>query len=171
MKSYSIIIKTHEYCHFAIFGEKYGFWTKTVSSRKPTCLFRETRVIGTENNLWKCELDKIISLDFTDIWSVKYKEIRGSGAKFLRSINKKSILQICVSYHIQKCHCLLNLQEVQIVIRLRQNKEWLLHLHLSNSELTRTNFRIYASFMIIRFHRKDDLTYLKMFYPVSFIYF
>ena len=44
--------------------------------------------MGTENNRWKFELDPpIIFLDFTDIWSLKYKEIRASGAKlFLRSI-------------------------------------------------------------------------------------
>ena len=43
--------------------------------------FTETKVMGTENNLWKFELDLIIFLDFTDIWSLKYKEIRVGGAK------------------------------------------------------------------------------------------
>ena len=37
--------------------------------------------MGSGNILWKFELDKIISLDFTGIESLKYKEIRVSGAK------------------------------------------------------------------------------------------
>ena len=32
--------------------------------------------MGSENNLWKFELDQIIFLDFTGIESLKYKEIR-----------------------------------------------------------------------------------------------
>ena len=32
--------------------------------------------MGTENDLWKYELDPIIFLDFTGIWSLKYEEIR-----------------------------------------------------------------------------------------------
>ena len=40
----------------------------------------KTRVMGTEKNLWKSELDPIICLDSTGIWSLKRKEIKGSGA-------------------------------------------------------------------------------------------
>ena len=43
--------------------------------------------MGSGNILWKSELDQIIFLDFVSIESLKYKEIRMSGAKlFLRSI-------------------------------------------------------------------------------------
>ena len=37
--------------------------------------------MGPENFLWKFELDQIIFLDFTGIWSLNYKEIRMSDAK------------------------------------------------------------------------------------------
>ena len=47
---------------------------KPVLSLKNTGL-TETRVKGTENNLWTFELDPIIFLDFTDKWRLKYKEI------------------------------------------------------------------------------------------------
>ena len=44
--------------------------------------------MGSGNILWKFELDQIIFLDFTGIESLKYKEIRVSGAKlFLRRID------------------------------------------------------------------------------------
>ena len=43
--------------------------------------FTQTTVIGTENILWKFELDQSIFLDFTGIGSLKYNEIRVSGAK------------------------------------------------------------------------------------------
>ena len=43
----------------------------------------ETREMGTEINLCKFGLDPIIFLDSTGIRSLKYKEIRGSGAIFL----------------------------------------------------------------------------------------
>ena len=33
--------------------------------------FTETRVMGTENNLWKFKLDPIIFMDITGIWSLK----------------------------------------------------------------------------------------------------
>ena len=43
--------------------------------------------MGSGNILWKFELDQIIFLDFTGIESLKYKDIRVSGAKlFLSSI-------------------------------------------------------------------------------------
>ena len=45
--------------------------------------FTETAVIGTYNILLKFELDQIIFLDFK---SLKYKEIRVSGAKLFRSV-------------------------------------------------------------------------------------
>ena len=49
--------------------------------------FTELTVMGSGNILLKFELDQIIFLDFTGIESLKYKEIRVSGAKlFLRSI-------------------------------------------------------------------------------------
>ena len=49
--------------------------------------FTESVVIGSGNILLKFELDPIIFLDFTGIESLKYKEIRVSGAKlFSRSI-------------------------------------------------------------------------------------
>ena len=53
-------IRTHNYCYFAFFNQKCGFW-------------RKTKLIGTENNLWKIELDQIIFLDFKGIWCLKYK--------------------------------------------------------------------------------------------------
>ena len=64
------------------------FWVKTVGFflNKNSFIsqayrsFTESRVMGTENNFWKFKLDPIIFLDFTDIWSFKYKEIRVSGA-------------------------------------------------------------------------------------------
>ena len=37
--------------------------------------------MGTNNILWKFELDELIFLDFAGIGSLKYKEIRVSGAK------------------------------------------------------------------------------------------
>ena len=43
--------------------------------------FTETTVMGSGNILWKFDLDQIIFLDFTIIESLKYKEIRVSGAK------------------------------------------------------------------------------------------
>ena len=49
--------------------------------------FTGSRIMGSGNILWKFDLDQIIFLDFTGIGSLKYKEIRVSGAKlFLRSI-------------------------------------------------------------------------------------
>ena len=36
--------------------------------------------MGTENILWKLELDQSICLDFTGIGSLKNKKIRASGA-------------------------------------------------------------------------------------------
>ena len=41
----------------------------------------ETIVMGSGNILWTFELDHIIFIDFTGIKSLKYKEIRVSGAK------------------------------------------------------------------------------------------
>ena len=57
--------------------------------------FTETTVIGTENILWKFELDRTIFLDFTVIESLKYKEIKMSGAKLFEEYI--SILIGCVT--------------------------------------------------------------------------
>ena len=69
------------------------FWAKNVVFEQNIFIsqkyrsFTGSRVIGAGNILWKFELDQIIFLDFTGIESLKYKEIRVSGAKlFLRSI-------------------------------------------------------------------------------------
>ena len=49
--------------------------------------------MGTYDIVWKFELDQIIFLDFIGVGSLKYKEIRVSGAKlFLRSIDWKSLI-------------------------------------------------------------------------------
>ena len=60
----------------------------------------ETRVIGTENNLCKFELGPIIFLDSKGIWNLKYKEIRGSGAKLFLRENGRDLTQ---SYDKSPC--------------------------------------------------------------------
>ena len=42
------------------------------------------------NILWKFELDQITFIDFTGIESLKYKEIRVSGAKFFLGVYAKN---------------------------------------------------------------------------------
>ena len=69
------------------FWVKKWFLNKKIFIAQNYRSFTETTVMGTENILWKFELNQIIFLDFTGIGSLKYKEIRVSGAKlFLRSI-------------------------------------------------------------------------------------
>ena len=64
--------------------------------------FSETTVMGTKNILWKFEFDLIIFVDFTGIGSLKYKEIRVSGAKlFLRSIEQQCPSGIRYEYNIE----------------------------------------------------------------------
>ena len=75
MKSYTIIVKTlskhmkivilHFWVKNVVFEQKKIFISQNYWS------FTETRVMGTENNLWKFELDPIIFLDSTGIWSKK----------------------------------------------------------------------------------------------------
>ena len=69
------IIRTHNYGYFEFWGKKCGFWIKIISSLKT-----ETTVMGTENILWKFELNRIIFSYFIGIWSFKHKEIRLGGA-------------------------------------------------------------------------------------------
>ena len=73
------IIKTHDF--ILQFCVKKWLMKKNSFISQNHWPFTETRKMGTENNLWKFELDPIIFLDFKDIWSLKYKEIRVSGAK------------------------------------------------------------------------------------------
>ena len=61
------IIITHDYCYFAILGKKMCFLKKNIFISQNHWSLTENRVMGTENNLWKIELDSIIFLDFTDI--------------------------------------------------------------------------------------------------------
>ena len=56
------------------FGWKMLILNKNSSISQNHWYFTEIKVNGTENNLWKFELDLIIFLDFTDIWSLKYKK-------------------------------------------------------------------------------------------------
>ena len=76
MKSYTIIVKTlskHMIIVILHFGWKMWFLNKNSFVSQNHWSFTEKTVMGTENNLWKFELDLIIFLDFTDIWSLKYK--------------------------------------------------------------------------------------------------
>ena len=63
------------------FLAKMCFWRKIILSLKTTDLFTETTVIGTWKILWDLSLIKSFFLDFKGIGSLKYKEIRVSGAK------------------------------------------------------------------------------------------
>ena len=82
------IIIMHDNCYFAILGENVVFEQKQFHLSKPLVFYR-IKSNGYRKQYLKFELDPIIFLDFTDIWSLKYKEIRGSGAKLLlRSIWK-----------------------------------------------------------------------------------
>ena len=49
--------------------------------------------MGIENNPWKFELDPRIFLDFTGIWSLKYKKIGVSGAKLFHEYKWRNRLQ------------------------------------------------------------------------------
>ena len=91
MKSHKVIEKTlSEHIIMVILH----FWVKNVFFFNKNNfisqnyrIFTESTVKGSGNILWKFELDQIIFLDFIGIESLKYKEIRVSGAKlFLMSI-------------------------------------------------------------------------------------
>ena len=43
--------------------------------------------MGTENNLWKIELDPIIFMNSTGIGNLKSNEVRGSGANLFEEYN------------------------------------------------------------------------------------
>ena len=65
------------------FRVKMWFLNKNSFISQTTGLLQKQTVMGTENILWKFELNQIIFQDFTGIGSLKYKEIRVNGAKLL----------------------------------------------------------------------------------------
>ena len=94
MKSHMMIVKTlseHIIMVILHWGQKMLFLNKNNFISQNYRSFTQTTVMGKEKILWKFELDQSIFLDFTGIGSLKYKEIRVSGAKlFLRSIDETS---------------------------------------------------------------------------------
>ena len=84
-KSYTIIVKIFSKHMITVIlyflGKNCVFFSKNSFISQNNWSFTETRVMGTENNLWKFELDPIIFLDFTGICSLKYKVKRVSAAK------------------------------------------------------------------------------------------
>ena len=77
MKSYTIIVKTlskHMIIVILHFLVKNVVLKKNCFISQNYWSFTETRVMGTENNLWKFELDQIIFLDSTGIGSLNIKK-------------------------------------------------------------------------------------------------
>ena len=88
----------------------FGFLNKNNFISQNYWSFSETTVMGLGKILWKFEHDQIIFLEFTGIESLKYKEIRVSGAKlFLRSIYDVWWPYVTISGGIWLIiHCMLN---------------------------------------------------------------
>ena len=87
-----MIVKTlSEHIKFMVilhFGQSIWFLNKTKLISQNDRSFQETAVIGTENTLWKYELDRNIFLDSTGIGNLKNKELRVSGAKHFWGVYK-----------------------------------------------------------------------------------
>ena len=86
------------------FGAKKWFLNKNNFISQNYRSFTQTTVMGTVNILWKFELDQSIFLDFTGIRSLKYKEIRVSGAKLFWGVyvEDAQVSRSCASIRFTK---------------------------------------------------------------------
>ena len=110
------------------FGAKMWFLNKNHFIAQKYRCFTRSRVMGSGNILWKFEFDQIIFLDFTGIESLKYTEIRVSGAKLFWGVYKLQICQNkCVRFildlpprHSVNCDILKFLNMLNIEHRAKQ---------------------------------------------------
>ena len=96
MKSYTIIGKTvskHMFIVILHFGVKNMIFEQKQFHLSKLMVHYGNKSNGYKNNLWKFEFDPIISLNFTGIWILKYKEIRVSGAKLFFDEYMKGIFK------------------------------------------------------------------------------